>query len=210
MKEGLWRIERLKNGEPKRAAFHVFAVNAAMAYFYFSEKTGAYILLGLGIIISLIDFFRAHYPWGRSITPSFMLKLVRKDEEGRLSAITHFIIAATLVDFLYLYFGLSKDFVLAATMFVSFADPAARLAGKEFGSGNLFGTRKTLVGSATFFFVGSAAALTVCAAFAASFSYFQIILGGLILTVVELFSGRWDNFTVPFLGSLIMWVLFYV
>jgi hypothetical protein len=56
-------------------------------------------------------------------------------------------------------------------MFVSFATLRPVLQARN-SVRAMFGTRKTLV-DRTFFFVGSAAALTVCAAFAASFHIFR-------------------------------------
>jgi dolichol kinase len=179
-----------------------------MAYFFFSGLSGAYVLLALGVVISAVDIARVHSSWGRRLVPGFILSLVREREQKSISAITHFIIAATLVDFLYLFGGLSKDFVLAAVMYVSFADPVARLIGKTFGRGNLFNTGKTLAGSVSFFIIGTAMAYVACTAFGAKFTWIQLLIGGMIATGIELFSGGWDNFTIPFFTTLAMWALY--
>jgi len=99
------------------------------------------------------------------------------------------------------------ELVLPAVMYVSFADPLARLAGKTFGSGNLLGTGKTLAGSATFFVAGTLVASLVCQALGIRLDLGVLVVGGLAATAIELFSGRWDNFTVPFFAPVIFWGL---
>ena len=193
--------------EVGRAVFHMIAVTSAMLYYYFTDLVGAIVLLVLGALFTALDVGRTRATWFHRLIPGFVLRMVRPREEKRLSAITQFIMAATLIDAIYLSVGLNKDAVLAAVMFVGFGDPLARLIGMSVRSPELFGTGRTLAGSATFFVVGVMAALVVGRLVGASITPLQLLVGGAILTGIELVSRGWDNFHIPFFGSLVMIVL---
>ena len=178
-----------------------------MLYYYFTDLVGSIVLLLLGTVFIALDVGRTRSDWFQKLIPDFVLRMVRAREEKRLSAITHFIVAATLVDAIYLTVGLDKDAVLAAVMFVGYGDPLARIVGMSVRSPKLFGTTRTLAGSGTFFLAGVAAAAFVCWLVGASVSPLQLVVGGLLLTGIELISGAWDNFHIPFFGSLVMMAL---
>ncbi len=193
--------------ELTRAGFHMIAATSAIIYFYLSDFTGAIVLLILGITISVADYFRTRSKIVRENLPSFMLNMVRKKEITRISAITHFIMAATIINFLYLFAGFPKAAALAATMFAAIGDPLARIAGISFGKIRLFNADKTLLGSTVFYSAGVGSAYLVGSLLRAELSLELLVSGGLLVTMVELFGGEWDNFAVPLLGSLIFWLL---
>lgn len=202
--EGLIRSP-WREHEIGRAVFHVIAANAAMAYYYFTGTLGAYLLLVTGAIISLCDYSRTRGLAPARLIPQFVLKMVRDHEKTRISAITHFIIAATLIDFLHLFCGLEKSTILPAVMFVSIGDPMARLAGKTMGRTPLMNTGKTLAGSVSFFITGTAAALFVCRIAGCGVSPAHVVIAGICATMIELFSQGWDNFHIPFWTTLLLW-----
>jgi len=193
-----------------RAVFHIIAANSAMAYYWFSGTAGAYILLVVGFIFVFLDLARVYGGRAQVLIPAFVLRMVRPKEQGRISAITHFIMAATLVDILYLFLGMPKAPVLVAVMFLSFGDPLARLVGMSIKTPRLPGSEKTLGGSLTLFVVGSAMAWSVAMLFGAHMPFGAIVTGGLVITLIEAYSKGWDNFTIPFLGSLLIWSLWHV
>ncbi len=193
--------------ELPRALFHMVASTTAISYFYLSDFLGAMILLVVGILFSTADFLRVQFGSIRRRIPSFMLAMVRPHEEDKISAITHFILAATLIDFLYLFCNLPKQAPLAATMFVAFGDPLARIVGVRFGRFKLFGTDKTLLGSTVFWLAGTVVGYGMGWLLGADLSIAILVLGGGFLMLTELFGGNWDNFTVPFFGTLVFWGL---
>jgi len=199
-----------KDREIGRAVFHIIAANSAMAYYWFSGTAGAYILLVVGSIIVFLDMARVYGGRAKALIPGFVLRMVRPKEVNRISAITHFVMAATLVDILYLFAGLPMDMVLLAVMFLSFGDPLARLVGMSLTTPRMPGSSKSIGGSLTLLVVGSAMAWAVGMLLGAEFSLGMIIAGGLGITIIEAYSKGWDNFTIPFLGSLLMWSLWYV
>jgi len=196
--------------EIPRAVFHMIAATSAIVYFYLSDFAGAMILLVVGIIFSGADILRTSSKTVRSLIPSFILNMVRDKEQDKISAITHFIIAAVLVDFLYLFFALPKDTVLAATMFAAFGDPLARLAGIRFGKRKIFNTAKTYIGSISFFVAGATTAFLLGMLLGSSITITSLLIGGAIITAIEVFSGDWDNFAVPFVGTLVFWGLLFI
>ena len=187
-----------------RTAFHVASMTLAMLYFYFSDRAGGYILAGVGTLAVLLDLARVYGKRTRALVPAFLERMVRPEEERRLSAISGFVAAAVLVDVAVLWGGLSKDIVLAAVGFAAVGDPAARLVGTTWGRIRILGTHKTLEGSLAFFVAGLLAARLLCLACGASFSWSQLIVGGLVATTVELVSTSWDNFNVPFWSTAAM------
>ena len=196
-----------RGSEPGRAIFHVIATNSAMMYYYFTDLVGAYALLVLGVIFVALDFGRVRSPRVRRALPRFVLALVREEERRRVSPIAHFVFAAVLVDVLYLFFGLPKDVILPAVLFISIGDPLARIVGRRFGSRTIPGTGKTVAGSLAFFVSGGLAAVLVCTALGAQWTWLVVLGGGLFATLVELYSRWWDNFTIPFFTTLAMWGL---
>ncbi len=70
-------------------------------------------------------------------------------------------IAATIIDFLYLFAGFLKAAALATTMFATIGDSLARIAGVSFGKIRLFNIDKTLLGSTVFYFTGVGSAYLV-------------------------------------------------
>lgn len=199
-----------KDLEIPRAVFHIIAANSAMAYYWFSGLTGAFILLIVGALIVGLDVARVYGSRAGHIIPGFVLRLVRPKETGRISAITHFVMAATLIDILHIFAGMPLDPVLLAVMFLSFGDPMARLVGMSVSTPRLPGSTKTLGGSLTLLLLGGAMSWAIGSLLGAQVSLPVIILGGLIITGIEAYSKGWDNFTIPFIGSLIMWGLMYV
>lgn len=193
--------------ELSRAVFHMIAATSAMLYFYLSDLTGAIVLLVIGTVFSVADIFRSRSDFVRSIIPDFVLKMVREKEKDRISAITHFIMAATIIDFLYLFANLPKDAVLAATMFVAFGDPMARLLGIKYGKKRIGSTSKTYVGSGSFLVFGIVAALIAGVTLGSETTLLSLMVGGLVIAVIEVFSRDWDNFAIPLFGSLVFWFL---
>jgi dolichol kinase len=193
--------------EWRRMAFHFLSVNAAMAYFYFTDTVGAYVLAGVGTVAVLLDVARVHGRRTRRLVPRFFLSLVRGAEERRLSPITGFVAAAVLIDVAYLAAGLPKDIVLAASAFVSCGDPAARVVGITWGRTPLLGGRKTLEGSLAFLAVGLGAAFALCLLLGATFTPSQLLAGALVATAAELLSIYRDNFTIVFFATAAMWLV---
>jgi dolichol kinase len=188
----------------------MFAATSAISYFYMTHTPGALVLLALGMILTVSDYFRVKSETWRSWLPEFILRLVRGREKTRLSAITHFVIAATCIDFLYLFAGLPKEAALAATMYAAIGDPLARLCGIRFGKTTILSTRKTWVGSGALFVAGFSAAVVTAKILGAPLSLGVIAVGGVVITAIEMFSNHWDNFSVPFFGTLAIWGLLAV
>ena len=193
--------------ELPRGLLHAALTTSAALYYVASGRRGAWVLLAVGALFTAGDVARVRVPRWRAALPAALLAQVRPHERDRVSAITHFVAAATLVAFIDLTVGLPRLAALFATLYLGFGDPSARVAGRLLGWGPVPFLHKTLIGSAAFFLAGTAATLVASRVAGVSLPASALLVGGLGVTVVELLSGAYDNFFVPLLGTLLFWAL---
>jgi len=201
--------------ELKRAVWHFLSVSLIAMLFYVSNRMGVYCLLGVGILCLIGDWGRTRFNWINRLVPKFFFSIMREHETRGLSALSYFVVAGMIIISIHLLFGLPKDIMVCATMFVAIGDPMARLIGKNWKVIYLFGSkirsirlykRKTLFGSMAFFLCGLAGAAGFYWISEPVWPVACLLVGGVVATVTELLAHReWDNFYVPLLASLTMW-----
>jgi len=194
-----------KESEVVRALWHMTTITSAMLLFYFTDARGAYFMLLLGMILIFCDLERVRWENSGKTLPRWVTFLIREDEVGRFSGLGHFVIAGVIIVFCHVVFGLPKEIILCGAMFVAIGDPMARLVGKNIKIVKIIGTNKSLAGSIAFFVTGFLSAAIICMIVGARFSWTGLALGGICGTLIELYSKRWDNFTVPLWTTFIIW-----
>lgn len=192
-------------GELGRAVWHMLTITLALLFFYFSTENGAYLMILIGALLIIFDYGRSRSAYMKKSVPQWLLNFLREDEKDALSGTGHFVLAGLIIFICHVTFGLPKDTILCGVMFVAVGDPMARLVGKNITIMRVIGTRKTLAGSVAFFLAGSMSAIGMCYLVGAKFSIIGVLVGGLVATLIELYSNRWDNFHVPLWTTLVIW-----
>jgi len=218
-------IEKISNNvELMRGIWHFASVFSSAVILYFASPFGLWLFMAFGAIFAVFDFGRSRgvrwMNWViRRLTGEFFFRALRKKEITHVSTSCHFIIAGIVIILSHLYLGLPLEAILPAAIFMAVGDPMARLIGMEWKRNGfnglvapelrkkcLFG-KKTLIGSASFFGFGLAAAFLFCAVAKLNVAPFVLVIGALVATIVELWSTNWDNFTVPISSIAVMWAL---
>ncbi len=137
-----------------------------------------------------------------------MFKLImRQNELDRLAGTTYLITGTILVAMLF-----PKSIVAISLLFLAFADPIASYVGIRYGKDKIFGHKSVQ---------GFIAAFVVCGVLTYTFLYLNNVseyilivslLSGLVGALAELIpvAKLDDNFTMPVLSSLGLYIIFYL
>ena len=140
------------------------------------------------------------------LTRMFRL-IMRENELDRLAGTTYLISGAILIVCLF-----SKPVVALSLLFLAFADPIASYVGIRWGRDKIFGHKSVQ---------GFIAAYVVCSTLSGLFLYFNNIeqhivivslIAGLVGALAELvpIAKIDDNFTMPVLSSVGLFIVFYL
>ncbi len=137
-----------------------------------------------------------------------MFKMImRQNELDRLAGTTYLITGTILVAMLF-----PKSIVAISLLFLAFADPIASYIGIRYGKDKIFGHKSVQ---------GFIAAFVVCGVLTYTFLYLNNVsdyilivslLSGLVGALAELIpvAKLDDNFTMPVLSSLGLYIIFYL
>jgi diacylglycerol kinase (CTP) len=140
------------------------------------------------------------------VAKSFKL-IMRQNELDRLAGTTYLITGTILIAALF-----PKSIVALSLLFLAFADPIASYVGIRFGKDKIFGHKSVQ---------GFMAAFIVCTVITYTFLYLQNVseyilivslLAGLVGALAELIpvAKLDDNFTMPVLSSVGLYIIFYL
>lgn len=189
--------------ETKRQIMHIFSgmVLAALIYFKILDATRLFILLVLGLVLSLI--VRHH----RLPVISWMLDHMEREGNHILPGLStlHYLAGCIIVLLLF-----PMNIALASIMILTFGDSCSHLGGKYLGrTKTRLNDRKLMEGTVIGIVVGALAAglfVEFMVAFVGSFfamliEVLEIKLWGKIID---------DNITVPVVAGIAMWIITHV
>lgn len=180
-----------------------------MAYlFYHLPYTVSMIILGVLWLLAVpIDVLRQRSPEINKVLIRWFRPIMRHHEVERLAGTTYLLTGVALVALVF-----PKEIVVLTLLFLALADPIASLIGIKFGRDKIFGHKSIQ---------GALAAFIVCTVTTYLYLYTHTLLFDRIL-VVSVIGGAigclaelvpvWDiddNFTLPVLSSIGLWLLFY-
>jgi len=153
------------------------------------------------------DFVRLKNPELNSKLTRMFRLIMRENELDRLAGTTYLISGAILIVCLF-----SKPVVALSLLFLAFADPIASYVGIRWGRDKIFGHKSVQ---------GFIAAYVVCSILSGVFLYFHNIeqhivmvslIAGLVGALAELvpIAKIDDNFTMPVLSSVGLFIVFYL
>jgi dolichol kinase len=142
-----------------RRAFHMAngAVAASAYALFFTHKQAVYLLGTIACLVYLFEQIRIKYPELARRAPGVERMFLRAEEQVKESAMIPYVIAVLLTIITF-----PKELALIAIYTLALADPIAAVVGITFGRHHVVPDR-TLEGSAAFFVVTFAVALTVLA-----------------------------------------------
>jgi diacylglycerol kinase (CTP) len=196
---GLLSTARARHLKPMNYARNVFhammGVTGVLMYQFVLGRTAALaVMLCLLSVFGTLEITRRFSPrWNDFLVDRVFGIIARPHERHHVNGSTWFLIALVVIVFLY-----PKNVVIPAVLILSFADPAASVAGK------LWGGRKIVHGKS---YVGSLAFLAIafCISLPFALAVHSIAVGMLTAaaialagTLAELFiTGIDDNFSIP-------------
>ena len=152
----------------------------------------------------------------------YLFASIHEDEEkalGYLQGPVSYCIATSLLCLLDVFFPYYNYVFIVAMLTMMYADTFAAIVGKRFGKHQLFGLKRTVEGSFTFFIIALTISLFVFSLFGtdpmqleARLTTQQILTmaigGSLGATAIELFSpSKWDDLLIPLGSSALLVVL---
>lgn len=209
-KELLLKVMELKQRTEihwARKIWHMLGVSTLTLLYAFlplSWSVGIFALLWLAFVP--FDFIRQQNQKLNDFLVHMFRPIMRQSELHKLAGTT-FLLTGVLVVSLFF----RREIVILTLLFLAFADPIASYFGIRFGKDKIFG-HKSLQGSMAAFFV--------CALIGFIYLYFYglmfdrliviSILCGLIGALAELVpvAKLDDNFTLPVLSAIALWILF--
>ncbi len=177
----------------------------------------AWVLLPFWICISLLligwiafvpaDIIRLKNSELNSRLTKMFKSIMRQNELDRLAGTTYLITGTILIASLF-----PKSIVALSLLFLAFADPIASYIGIRFGKDKIFGHKSVQ---------GFIAAFVVCSTLTYTFLYLKNVneyilivslLSGLVGALSELIplAKLDDNFTMPVLSSVGLYIIFYL
>ena len=177
-----------------RKSIHICnSLFAYMLFFFNQEKVAVFIGFGAILIISF-ELLRIRYIKINQIFLKIFGKVTRNFEKDQLTGATYVMISSFLVMFCF-----DMHVCIASILIMSYADTAAAIIGKKYGTTRIF--NKTLEGSFAFFLVAFLIVLSIYP----EINLFYSLIAILMATIVELLPLKIDdNFTVPITAALIM------
>lgn len=192
-----------------RKIWHMTGVFSIFLAYVLLPETIAYSILAVSLLLFLpIDFLRQKYPALNDCMVHAFKPVMRTHEIHKVAGTTYLLSGVALVVAIF-----PRPVVGLTLLFLAFADPIASFVGIKYGKDKIFGHKSIQ---------GFIAAFVVCAiATALYLTYYNImldrvivisLLAGLIGALAELIPiGKIDdNFTLPVLSSIGLYVLFYL
>jgi len=190
-----------------RKVWHMAGVFGMFLAYVLLPEVIAYSILALSISLFLpVDFLRQKYPALNEWVVHAFKPILRTHEIHKIAGTTYLLSGVSVVVALF-----PRPVVALTLLFLAFADPIASYVGIKYGKDKIFGHKSIQ---------GSIAAFVVCAlATGVYLAYYNImldrvivisLLAGLIGALAELIPiGKMDdNFTLPVLSGLGLYILF--
>ncbi len=192
--------------EINRAVWHCLSVLAVALLFYSANRFGSLILLLIGITFVSLDYLRSQEVTfvNKYILPNWMNEFIRVSEQKKLSNSSYYAVAGMVIIVLQLMTDFPREIGVVASIFLAFGDPMARIVGKATISPKWY-KEKTRNGTLAFFVTASISALVFSVATGGIISPILIVFTAGIGAFMELFSGEYDNFSVPFVCTFILY-----
>jgi len=192
-----------------RKIWHMTGVfSMFLAYVLLPENVSMTILAVAVMLFLPVDFLRHRYPALNDWMVHAFKHIMRTHEIHKIAGTTYLLTGVSLVVLLF-----PRPIVALTLLFLAFADPIASFVGIKYGKDKIFGHKSIQ---------GFMAAFVVCAiATAIYLTYYNImldrvivisLLAGLIGALAELvpIAKIDDNFTLPVLSSIGLYILFYL
>jgi len=188
--------------EIARKLFHLTNLAIPVIYFFIPKETALLILIPLTVAMIGADLLRFYYRPFRKLFHYLFGFLLRRSEQDtstlRLNGATFVLISATICIAIF-----PKLFAVIGLVTLTFADGAAALFGKRFGSRPFLG--KSVEGSMAFFV---AAIIVVLVTPKFNYELSEYIIGFFAAaagTIAEAASGYVDNITIPVSVASVLW-----
>jgi dolichol kinase len=200
------RARHLKPINYARNVFHALTgVTGVLLYQFVLGRTAALaVMLGILSVFGLLEISRRFSArWNDFLVDRVFGMISRPHERHQVNGSTWFLIALVVIVFLY-----PKSVVTAAVLVLSFADPAASVAGKLWGGKKIM-HGKSYVGSLAFLVVAFCVSLPFAIASSTIlWGFFAAAVIALAGTLAELLISRIDdNFAIPIVCATVGYFL---
>ena len=186
--------------EVLRKLFHLFGLILPIGYVYFGPSVAKKLMIVAVVVVIALDLVRLYWPLARRAYVRLFSPLSREKEERRLTGASVFVVAQTLVAFVF-----PEAIVPVAMTFGIVGDTAAALIGKSVG-GPRWQPNKTVsgtIGSLAVSFLGGIAWMTL--------PWHTVLIGAAASALAEGLVRRInDNFVMPIAGGAAMWIALFL
>ena len=192
-----------------RKIWHMAGVFGMFLAYVLLPESVSYTILAIAVLLFLpVDILRQRYPALNDWMVHAFKPIMRTHEIHKIAGTTYLLTGVSLVVAVF-----PRPVVALTLLFLAFADPIASFIGIKYGKDKIFGHKSIQ---------GFMAAFVVCAiATGIYLTYYNImldrvivisLLAGLIGALAELVPiGKIDdNFTLPVLSSIGLYILFYL
>lgn len=191
-----------------RKSIHLCSLSIPIIYYFISREKALLLLVPITLIFLVVDLLRHfHASTGKIFYEVFgwMLRSHEFDQtKKRLSGATHVLISATLCVLIF-----PKLITITSFAILIVSDSAAALVGRRFGRRKFL--KKSLEGSAAFFFTALIVIAATPKVSSEAGEYVIAVLAAAFATVIEAMSvGIDDNLSIPISVGIVMWMLYSV
>lgn len=192
-----------------RKVWHMTGVFGMFLAYVLLPEVIAYSILAIAVLLFLpVDILRHKYPALNDWMVHAFKPIMRNHEIHKIAGTTYLLGGVSLVVAIF-----PRPVVALTLLFLAFADPIASFVGIKYGKDKIFGHKSIQ---------GFMAAFVVCAFTTAIYlTYYNImldrvivisLLAGIIGALAELvpIGNIDDNFTLPVLSSVGLYILFYL
>ena len=188
--------------ELKRKGIHQLSLAIPIGYMLFSRSIVLQVLIPIAFLIVSVDLARLYIPRAQKQFNKIFGLLLRRHENRRFTGSSYLISAAVLT--IWIFPENYKNYVILSLFFLIICDAVAALVGRKLGKHKIFD--KTIEGSAAFFI----AALLIIFLFRAVPASHGV-LGAVTATIVEFLPLPIDdNFSIPIITCLIIYIVFFL
>jgi dolichol kinase len=189
-----------------RKTIHLCSLSIPIAYAFLPRLTMLYLLIPITILFAATDAARLYVPAFGAFYHRLFGWLLRTHERekgsGRFTGATFVLLSACISIATF-----PKVVAITAFSILIVSDTVAALVGRKFGTVRFF--RKTVQGAAGFFVSAVIVVMLAPKVSGNPAEYLAGICGAAVGTVVESLSGSLDdNFTIPIIVGLTMWLLY--
>lgn len=205
----LTRTSHLKPMNYSRNLFHALSGLVAVLLYQFlltKPQAIACVLLAAAVLVTLEVIRRYSSRWNKVLSEKIFRVVAHPSERHRITGSTYFIVALAIITVLF-----PKPPVEVAILILAFADPAASITGRLWGTRKLY-DNKSYVGTGSFFAVAWIATIIFLTVAVKDLSTVHAVVAALIIatagTIVEVLSTRVDdNLTIPVVCALAAFLL---